>query len=63
MTAQSDDDDPMDGLRDLIRRHGPEAVARAFAAVARTLVGGYADALRRQQRRAALRLVRDRDEH
>ena len=62
MTA--DDDDILDWLRDVLRQHGddPEAAAKAFVAVARTLATGYAAAVRRQQRRAAIRLVRDQDE-
>ena len=61
MTAPLDDD-ILDGLRNVLRQHGgdPEAAARAFAAVARTLATGYARAVCRQQRRAAIRLVRDR---
>ena len=61
MSDQTDDEAIMDELRDFLHQQGddPEAAGRALAAMVRSWATGYAAAVRRQQRRAAIKLVRD----
>lgn len=59
MSDLPDDDTIMDELRDFLHQQGddPEAAGRALAAMVRSWATGYAAAVRRQQRRASIRLV------